>query len=379
MLNETLARYSELFMYIAALIYTVVFVAFTWDVVKNSRVTRRLEGAAAPREAELEEEQAAEPVTAGAEKTGGTTAAKSSVKMSAKATRVERTGGAETGTGERGAGYRGAAARALEGHVADSSMLYTGQSRPAARIAVIVMLMGALVHAAAVIMRGVAAQRVPWGNMYEFCTTGALVVVAVYLVALIFRDLRFVGTLVSGLALIMMCAATISFATPVGHLKPALQSYWLVIHVSIAVLASGVFTITFAMAVLQLVQTRREQRILNGKSGGWAFMRLVPSAQALENFAFRLNALAFVMWTFTLAAGAIWASQAWGRYWGWDTKEVWTFVIWVVYAAYLHARATRGWAGPRSAWLSIIGYLCIIFNFTVVNIFFSGLHSYSGL
>ena len=386
MLNETLARYSELFMYIAALIYTVVFVAFTWDVVKNSRVTRRLEGAAAPREAELEEEQAAEPVTAGAatsvagaEKTGGKTAAKSSVKMSAKATRVERTGGAETGTGERGAGYRGAAARALEGHVADSSMLYTGQSRPAARIAVIIMLMGALVHAAAVIMRGVAAQRVPWGNMYEFCTTGALVVVAVYLVALIFRDLRFVGTLVSGLALIMMCAATISFATPVGHLKPALQSYWLVIHVSIAVLASGVFTITFAMAVLQLVQTRREQRILNGKSGGWAFMRLVPSAQALENFAFRLNALAFVMWTFTLAAGAIWASQAWGRYWGWDTKEVWTFVIWVVYAAYLHARATRGWAGPRSAWLSIIGYLCIIFNFTVVNIFFSGLHSYSGL
>ena len=150
-------------------------------------------------------------------------------------------------------------------------MLYTGQSRPAARIAVIVMLMGALVHAAAVIMRGVAAQRVPWGNMYEFCTTGALVVVAVYLVALIFRDLRFVGTLVSGLALIMMCAATISFATPVGHLKPALQSYWLVIHVSIAVLASGVFTITFAMAVLQLVQTRREQRILNGKSGGCVY------------------------------------------------------------------------------------------------------------
>ena len=386
MLNETLARYSELFMYICRADLHRGVRGVHLGCGEEFAGNPPSGGCRAPREAELEEEQAAEPVTAGAatsvagaEKTGRKTAAKSSVKMSAKATRVERTGGAETGTGERGAGYRGAAARALEGHVADSSMLYTGQSRPAARIAVIVMLMGALVHAAAVIMRGVAAQRVPWGNMYEFCTTGALVVVAVYLVALIFRDLRFVGTLVSGLALIMMCAATISFATPVGHLKPALQSYWLVIHVSIAVLASGVFTITFAMAVLQLVQTRREQRILNGKSGGWAFMRLVPSAQALENFAFRLNALAFVMWTFTLAAGAIWASQAWGRYWGWDTKEVWTFVIWVVYAAYLHARATRGWAGPRSAWLSIIGYLCIIFNFTVVNIFFSGLHSYSGL
>ena len=88
---------------------------------------------------------------------------------------------------------------------------------------------------------------------------------AVFLITLMFRDVRFVGTLVSGLVLIMLCAATIGFPTPVGHLKPALQSYWLVIHVSIAVLASGVFTITFAMAVLQLVQTRREQRILNGK------------------------------------------------------------------------------------------------------------------
>ena len=330
MLNDSLARSSELFMYIAALIYTVVFIAFTSDVVANSRVTRRLEGRS--------EGTAQKPSVKAKIKVGAGAVSGASATANTAADTV-RTGGTEQGTGERGMGYKGAAARALEGE----------------------------------------AQRVPWGNMYEFCTTGALMVSAVFLITLIFRDVRFVGTLVSGLVLIMLCAATIGFPTPVGHLKPALQSYWLVIHVSIAVLASGVFTITFAMAVLQLVQTRREQRILNGKSGGWAVMRLVPSAQALENFAFRMNALAFVMWTFTLAAGAIWANHAWGRYWGWDTKEVWTFVIWVVYAAYLHARATRGWAGPRSAWLSIIGYACIIFNFTVVNIFFSGLHSYSGL
>ena len=486
MLNDSLARSSELFMYIAALIYTVVFIAFTSDVVANSRVTRRLEGRS--------EGTAQKPAVKAKIKVGAGAVSGASATANVAADTV-RTGGTEQGTGERGMGYKGAAARALEGEVADSAMLYTGVRRPAARIAVVVMVLAALVHTAAVIMRGIAAQRVPWGNMYEFCTTGALMVSAVFLITLIFRDVRFVGTLVSGLVLIMLCAATIGFPTPVGHLKPALQSYWLVIHVSIAVLASGVFTITFAMAVLQLVQTRREQRILNGKSGGWAFMRLVPSAQALENFAFRMNALAFVMWTFTLAAGAIWANHAWGRYWGWDTKEVWTFVIWVVYAAYLHARATRGWAihvsiavlasgvftitfamavlqlvqtrreqrilngksggwafmrlvpsaqalenfafrmnalafvmwtftlaagaiwanhawgrywgwdtkevwtfviwvvyaaylharatrgwaGPRSAWLSIIGYACIIFNFTVVNIFFSGLHSYSGL
>ena len=86
-----------------------------------------------------------------------------------------------------------------------------------------------------------------------------------------------------------------------------------------------------------------------------------------------------MLWTFTLMSGAIWAEKAWGRYWGWDTKEVWTFVIWVVYAGYLHARATRGWTGTRAAWLSIVGYLCIVFNFTIVNIYFSGLHSYAGV
>ena len=258
-------------------------------------------------------------------------------------------------------------------------MLYSGERRPAANVAVAVMVLAAVVHLAGVVTRGLAAGRVPWGNMYEFCTTGALVVSAVFLISLLFRDLRFVGTLVSGLALVMMVAATIGFPTPVGHLQPALQSYWLVIHVSVAVMASGVFTITFAMAVLQLLQGWRERRLIEGERDRMPFLRLVPSAQALENFAFRLNAVGFVMWTITLAFGAIWAEQAWGRYWGWDAKEVWTFVIWVVYAAYLHARATRGWTGARSAWLSIIGYACIIFNFTAVNTVFNGLHSYSGL
>ncbi len=109
------------------------------------------------------------------------------------------------------------------------------------------------------------------------------------------------------------------------------------------------------------------------------FMRRVPTALSLENLAYRINAVAFVLWTFTLMAGAIWAEEAWGRYWGWDTKEVWTFVIWVVFAGYLHARATRGWTGTRAAWLCIVGYLCILYNFGIVNVFFSGLHSYAGI
>ena len=144
-------------------------------------------------------------------------------------------------------------------------------------------------------------------------------------------------------------------------------------------LASALFTLTFAMSILQLIQHRREAKAPTGATGGLVFMRLVPSALSLENWSYRINAISFVMWTFTVIAGAIWAEAAWGRYWGWDTKEVWSFVIWVVYAGYLHARATRGWTGDRAAWLSIVGYLCVIFNFAVVNTLFPGLHSYAGI
>ncbi|MFW0107528.1 c-type cytochrome biogenesis protein CcsB [Rothia sp. P7181] len=356
MINASLAQWSELFMYISAIIYMIAFILFTADVASHSRTVRQLE---------QQDNATDQPLEA------ATTAHK----------RTSYIDSSEKGTGARGLGYKRAAERKLEGKVADSSMRWGTDTSPrrAARIAVAIMIIGALVHAIGVVTRGIAAHRVPWGNMYEFCTTGALVVSTVFLILLIFRDVRFVGMLVSGLALIMMCAATIAFPTPVGHLKPALQSYWLVIHVSIAVLASGIFTITFAMAILQLLQSRREKEIIAGQKPSMPFMTMVPSSQTLENFAFRLNTVGFVMWTFTLAAGAIWAQKAWSRYWGWDVKEVWTFVIWVVYAAYLHARATRGWSGAPSAWLSIVGYLCIIFNFTVVNIFFSGLHSYSGL
>lgn len=371
-INENLGQWSEVFMLLAAVTYLVSFVAFTWDLASHSRATRRAEAAAA---ASAESEEV--PAMAGAASgraADGASASEDGPRNRVSATVVEGTGG-----GSRGRAYNAKTRAKLTSHVADDSMAYTGQRRPAANVAVAVMIIAAAIHVVGVVTRGLAAGRVPWGNMYEFCTTGALVVSVVFLAALIFRDLRFIGSLVTGLALIMMVAATIGFPTPVGHLKPALQSYWLVIHVSVAVMASGVFTITFAMAVLQLLQSRRERKLIEGERAGLGFMRIVPSSQALENFAFRLNTVGFVMWTFTLAMGAIWANKAWGRYWGWDTKEVWTFVIWVVYAAYLHARATRGWTGPRSAWLSIIGYGCIIFNFTAVNVVFNGLHSYSGL
>jgi cytochrome c-type biogenesis protein CcsB len=154
----------------------------------------------------------------------------------------------------------------------------------------------------------------------------------------------------------------------------------LIIHVSVAFIASALFTLGFSTSVLQLVQHRREEGRAAGRipSRG-RFMDALPAADDLERSAYRLHVVAFPLWTFTVIAGAIWAEHAWGRYWNWDPKEVWSFVIWVVYAGYLHARATRGWDGRRAAWFAVAGYACLLFNFLGVNIFFSGLHSYSGV
>ena len=158
-------------------------------------------------------------------------------------------------------------------------------------------------------------------------------------------------------------------------LPPALQSGWLVIHVFVAILGTGFFALGAGLSIAQLLQARREVDPAKGPR----FLAGFPASEALENTSYRVNVIGFAFWTFTLIAGAIWAEHAWGRYWGWDTKEVWTFIIWVVYAGYIHARATRGWRGAPSAWLSIVGFAAVLFNFTIVNLFFKGFHAYSGL
>ncbi|MFB9075423.1 MULTISPECIES: c-type cytochrome biogenesis protein CcsB [Citricoccus] len=367
-INYQLAGYSDLFMLIAALVYAAAFILFALDLATSSKTIRALETDLA-RERDIDTTDTTESpvlrehlVGAG----GGSSAREAGTgSTTVPGARPNRTG-ADTG--------------ADGSELVDEDMDYLGTTaRPVANVAVALMVIAAALHAFAVIARAVAASRVPWGNMYEFCTTGAMLVSVVYLLFLTRKDIRFLGTFVAGLVVIMMAAATIGFPTPIAHLQPALQSPWIIIHVSIAVLASALFTLTFAMSILQLLQHRREAKARAGTTGGLVFMRLVPSALSLENWSYRINAVGFVMWTFTLIAGAIWAEASWGRYWGWDTKEVWTFVIWVVYAGYLHARATRGWTGDRAAWLSIIGYSCIVFNFTIVNTYFPGLHSYAGL
>jgi cytochrome c-type biogenesis protein CcsB len=245
------------------------------------------------------------------------------------------------------------------------------------RVGMAMMILGLIVHIGAVVLRGIAADRVPWGNMFEFSMTGTALIVAIFLIVQLWQNLRFLGVFVSGLMLILLGVATVNYYVPVVPLVPALQSYWLVIHVFVAIAGTGFFAFAAGLAVSQLLQTFRQSR--GGDVKQLRFMETLPDADRLEVLTYRVILVGFVLWTFTLIAGAIWAERAWGRYWGWDTKEVWTFIIWVIYAGYIHARATRGWRGARSSWLALIGFSAVMFNFAVVNVFFKGLHSYSGL
>ena len=233
-----------------------------------------------------------------------------------------------------------------------------------------------------VVLRAISVARVPWGNMYEYAITGTLTIAVIFLIARIFvKEIQFVSLLISGFALLTLGAATTLFYVEVASLMPALQNYWLIIHVSVAVLATAFFNIAAALSVAYLIKTAgwvQKSKLAFVKGMNRLFSSF-PADNKLERLSYRFNIIGFILWTFTLIAGAIWAERAWHRYWGWDTKEVWTFIIWTLYAGYLHANATRGWSGKRSAWLSLVGFAAVIFNFVVVNLYFKGLHVYSGL
>ncbi|MFT4122202.1 MAG: c-type cytochrome biogenesis protein CcsB [Microbacteriaceae bacterium] len=322
-MTEALESYSLIAVYSAMAVYTLAFIAYTLDLARRS--------APAP--------------------------ARAGVPVPARAV-----GGRATALLER---------LATDVPVAADEK---PKASPAQRSATALTVIAWVLHVGADVLRGLAAGRVPWANLFEFTLTATAIVVGVYLVAGLFVEIRFLGAYIAGIVLVLLGLATVNFYVPVTPLRPALQSYWLVIHVFVASLGTGFYAIGAGLSIAQLLQIRRESRGV-----GLGFMRTLPTAEKLENLAYRVVLVGFVFWTFTLIAGAIWADRAWGRYWGWDTKEVWTFIIWVVFAGYIHARATRGWRGARSGALAIIGFAAVIFNFTIVNIYFKGLHSYSGL
>ena len=247
------------------------------------------------------------------------------------------------------------------------------------RIGVALTMVACLLHLSGLVSRGLAADpvRVPWGNMYEFTLAGTLGVTVMYLVLLRRYRLRWMGLLVTAFEVVALMAAGLLLYVPAGPLVPALHSYWLAIHVTAAIIAAGAFTVGGMASILFLVRERAERRGTLKRTG---YVARLPEASVLDRVAYRVHAFGFPIWTFAaLVAGPIWAEYAWGRYWGWDPKEVWAFITWVVYAAYLHARATAGWKGRAAAVIALVGFATVLFNFVGINLFGSGLHSYSGL
>jgi cytochrome c-type biogenesis protein CcsB len=219
---------------------------------------------------------------------------------------------------------------------------------------------------------------VPWSNMYEFASVAGLVGVLAFLAVLwkapAIRHLG--GFVLLPVVLLMFLAGTVLYSKA-SPLVPALQSYWLAIHVFLVSVAEGALMTSAVLTVLYLVKDRHDRKPLTGR---WANLASrLPAADTLDKVAYRIVAFAFPLYTVAIICGAIWAEAAWGRYWGWDPKETWAFIVWVVYACYLHARATAGWKGRAAAWVNLAGFFSITFNFLIVNIVVSGLHSYAGL
>ncbi|OBK70818.1 c-type cytochrome biogenesis protein CcsB [Mycobacterium sp. 1274761.0] len=229
-----------------------------------------------------------------------------------------------------------------------------------------------------IVLRGLATERVPWGNMYEFinltCFSG-LVAGAIVLRRPQYRTL-WVFVLVP--VLILLTVSGRWLYTNAAPVMPALQSYWLPIHVSVVSLGSGVFLVAGVVSILFLVKMSP----LGAADADGAVARIVnrlPDAQTLDQIAYRTTIFAFPVFGFGVIFGAIWAEEAWGRYWGWDPKETVSFIAWVVYAAYLHARSTAGWRDKKAAWINVAGFVAMVFNLFFINLVTVGLHSYAGV
>ncbi|WP_026425810.1 c-type cytochrome biogenesis protein CcsB [Actinokineospora inagensis] len=241
------------------------------------------------------------------------------------------------------------------------------------RMAVALTVLGALLHLSSVALRGVATHRAPWGNMYEYGASAMLVAVVTWLVLLRKFDVRRLGAFVLTPVVILMFLGGTALYTAAAPVQPALQSYWLVIHVSAAILSSGLLLVPGVVSLLYLVRVAHD-----GDPARFAKLGpRLPEADSLDRLAYRTTIFAFPIYTFGIICGAIWAESAWGRFWGWDPKETVAFVAWVVYAGYLHSRATAGWRGSRAAVINSVAFGLIVFNLFFINLVIAGLHSYA--
>jgi cytochrome c-type biogenesis protein CcsB len=284
---------------------------------------------------------------------------------------------ADLGFGRRKAAAQPAAveAKVLEGSGGPASVtteVVEGEEPDSGRdwgkFAILFTMAGWGVQLAEIVIRGMAASRIPWGNMYEFTSAITFAAVTVYLIVLVRQNVRFLGAFLMVAVILGLGIATKWLYNDPGPVRPALQSYWIAIHVTAAIIATGTFFVAAITTGLYLLKSRDKSS---------EFLDRFPTADRLDQLSNRITMFGFPIWTFAIIAGAIWADQAWGSYWQWDPKETWSFVTWVAYAGYLHARATAGWKGRKAAIVQTVAFACLLFNFFGINYLVSGMHSYA--
>ncbi|MFF8094580.1 c-type cytochrome biogenesis protein CcsB [Streptomyces sp. NPDC016675] len=353
--NENLANISNTLIYSAMAVYTLAFFAYIAEWLFGSRSKVGRTAAALTATGEAAKTKTAPAVTV---KKAGSTAVLERPQVVVRSASGSRD--VPDGPGAHGGTVQGD--------------LY-------GRIAISLTALAFVIEFGGVLARALSVKRAPWGNMYEFNITFTTVAVGVYLALLVLKkNVRWLGLpLITTVLLDLGLAVTVLY-TASDQLVPALHSYWLYIHVSTAIFCGAVFYVGAVATIMYLFKDSFESKLASGGTPGRfasSVLDRLPAAASLDKFAYRVNAAVFPLWTFTIIAGAIWAGDAWGRYWGWDPKEVWSFITWVAYACYLHARATAGWKGRKAAYLALLAFGCWLFNYYGVNIFVSGKHSYA--
>jgi cytochrome c-type biogenesis protein CcsB len=376
--NAGLAHVSTDFMIAALLIYSLALLAFAGDYAFG-RPRRR----AAMLAAKPAVDRAAQLATVGAASAGAASAG-AVLDPSAPGASGPGASGPDSTAAGAGAGSAAAGPGLTAGSAARpvrpaGALRAIGEAGPWVRAAATLSAVGILAHVIAVTTRGLAVHRAPWGDMYEFITALTCVAAIFFYYILVKYRAWAIGVFVMGAIVIALGLAETLIYTPAGPLVPALQSYWLSIHVTAMTLSSGIFFVAAVLGIMYIVAERYRKRVAAGKAEPNPLLDRIPSGAQLDKLTYRAVVFGFPIWTFGVMAGAIWADQAWGRYWGWDPVETWAFITWVIYAAYLHARATGGWRGIRSHYIQLLGFASLLTNIFVIQIFVTGLHSYAGV
>ena len=214
----------------------------------------------------------------------------------------------------------------------------------------------------------------PLSNLYESVVFFCWTIVLIYLLIDLKYRYRAIGAFVVPFALLGMAWAQLGLKSGIDPLVPALQSNWLLYHVITCFLGYAAFAVACGISIMYLIKSAAEERGADTTAGG--ILSLFPPARILDDLNYRAIMIGFPLLTLGIITGAAWANYAWGTYWSWDPKETWSLIVWLIYAAFLHARITKGWVGKPAAWLSIVGFMFTIFCYLGVNLLLSGLHSY---